>query len=407
MLLSLALLASVPAHACGQSTHAWIGIEAVEHLPAGELRTLLEAPDRFPFRVLGSMFPDGGYSPLVQDGYGETAHWPPFQDTYLDWIKETWDPPYTGEAADHVAFLMGLAAHGMADQIFDGVYLTRGLLYDGSEQFGEADLSSDVAMVGLVGAQPMVDDVVPYDVLDLVFDRYGQDADVAKMRRGVASLFVAIAAVGASADDEAVQAQRRAQLPWTNANLEDPAIPCSPACIQPAVAAYWQTLWDRLHDRFDVQAHPIFWSSPADGAYAHPTDALSIESQLSVAFARSVDLATFTADLVTVTDADGVVHPVDFRFYYRDRSNVLNVWPTEDWADDATYTLTIADGAKAWDGTPLGGPFTLTFHTGPAPEPAVGDDPEPTAATPCGCGTSPRGWLPGLLLLPLLARRRR
>lgn len=390
LLALLALGASPSALACGQSTHVWIGIEAVQHLPAGELRTLLEDPTRFDHRVLGAMFPDGGYSPIVKDAYGETAHWPPFQDTYLDWIRETWDPPYTGEAAEHVAFLLGLAAHGMADQIYDGVYLTRGILQDGAEGFGDVDLASDVAMVGLVGAQPIVEDVAPYETLDLVFDRYGQDADIGTMKRGVTSLFIAVTAVGNSADDEAIQAERRAQFPWTNSHLDDPLVPCSPACIQPAVAAYWQTLWDRLHDRFDVDARPVFWTVPADGAWDHPTDALSLDSQVSLAFARSVDLATFAEDQVVVTDAEGAEHPVSWRFYYGNRSNVLNVSPEGDWAEGATYTLTVKAGAKAYDGTPLGGPFTMTFHTGPQPEAEeAGADPGQACG---GCTTTGAPW---------------
>ena len=123
--LCLAGLFVLPGEALanGQTTHIWITLHALEHLPEGELKELLTAEANRDALVSGSMFPDGGYA--VNDGYGETAHWEPFQLTLLDWIRANQAAPYTDEGERYVAFLLGLSSHGMADQTFDAMYVPK------------------------------------------------------------------------------------------------------------------------------------------------------------------------------------------------------------------------------------------------------------------------------------------
>ena len=396
LLITAALLASPAAIACGQSTHVWVGIEAVDHLPEGELKALLSREDLFAERVNGAMFPDGGYSPLTQDGYGETAHWEPFQTAYLNWIRDTYDPPYTGEAAPHVAFLMGLAAHGMADQIYDGVYLARALLYDGP--LDDVDRASDISLTARTGPMPVVDDVVPYDTLAQVFDAYGQPTSPRTMATGQASLRIAVTFTSNAGQDEAQAAEADEAYPWTSSNLIAPEVFCSPACIQPAVAAYWQSIWERLHDRFDFTAQPVFQTWPEHGATGQPREAASIESQISVALTRALDLDSLTPSRVVVTDAQGNEHPTAFRMYYGNGSNVLNVWPLEDWAPDTAYTLTLGPGITSFDGQTLTAPWSMSFDT---TEVDLGSEPERL------CGCDQRSGLAAWWWLAIVAFRRR
>ncbi|MCB9682738.1 MAG: Ig-like domain-containing protein [Alphaproteobacteria bacterium] len=403
LLATLALSTATPAWACGQSTHVWIGIEAVQYLPDGPLKALLQEDDLLVYRINGAMFPDGGYSPLTQDDYGEQAHWEPFQTAYLDWIKDTWDPPYTDpEARQHIAFLMGLAAHGMADQMFDGIYLTRSLLtYDGEARWDAsvsgADTATDVALCIRQGRQPLVEDVVPYDTMVEVFDRYGQPTGRDVMMRGQASLRLAITYIGNLSEDPEESAAYDAEFPWANGHIDDPDVPGSPKEMQVGLAGYWTTLWDRLNDDFDPTAEAIFQTWPADGSYDHPTDALSIEAQVSVGLSRAVDLDTVTTDRVQVLGPDGTPHPIDLRMYYGNGSNILNLWPTDDWADDTVYTVSIGPGITSFDGQTIDAAQTFTFSTGPAPEPPS-----------CGCASTGGGLFAAPLLLGLaLIRRRR
>ena len=123
LFLALALSGAEPpaALANGQTTHIWITEAALSALPDGELKELLARPELRDPLINGAMFPDGGYA--VGDDYGELAHWEPFQQSYLQWIRDTYAAPYTeGEAADHVAFFMGMASHGMADEVFDSLF---------------------------------------------------------------------------------------------------------------------------------------------------------------------------------------------------------------------------------------------------------------------------------------------
>ena len=101
------LLATSTAYANGQTTHLWITDTAIEHVQDDDLAALLRSQSG-PLRA-GTMFPDGGYA--VDHGYGEAAHWEPFQDAYRDWIRENFSDLDSDEAAPHIAFYLGLASH--------------------------------------------------------------------------------------------------------------------------------------------------------------------------------------------------------------------------------------------------------------------------------------------------------
>ena len=103
----------------------------------------------------GTIFPDGGYA--AGHPYGETAHWEPFQHRYLAWIRDQYAPPWSSEARRHIAFLLGLSSHGMADQYFDSLYLERAEVYDVASdwQTSSVDEATDVLFVSKVGSQPV------------------------------------------------------------------------------------------------------------------------------------------------------------------------------------------------------------------------------------------------------------
>lgn len=401
----LATLLPGPALACGQSTHVWVALHALEHLEPGPLADLVAREDVRDLLVHGAMFPDGGYSPLTQDGYGETAHWPPFHDHYLAWQRDRFGGDLsTAEAREHAAFLLGLAAHGIADQIFDGVYLTRSLVYDGSEAWGayDADLSTDVAMASLVGPQTAPEDTrLPYDTLEALYDSFGQPTAASTMRTGQASLRLAVAFTSTTGANPETAAQYLDQFPWANGHLDDPDVPGSPACIGEQLVAYWQTLFDRLQGGFDLDRDVVVAAIPDDGAFGHVRSASSLESSVSLVFARPVVQDTL-AGRVRLEAEDGTEIPVTFRLYYGDRTNVLNVAPTADLVADARHTLTIDAGVEMIDGAVLGTAWSTAFSTAPPPPPAADD-----AVEGCGCVGAPGPGSALLWLTPLLVARRR
>jgi hypothetical protein len=133
------------ARANGQSSHIWIAENAKTHIEAGALRDLVTDPALQQALINGAMFPDGGYP--LGDPYAAIAHWEPFQNGYRDWIIAEFEMPWTGEAATHVAFLLGMAAHGMADQLYDSLFMERSRQEDTEDGWGgNFDLATMAAL---------------------------------------------------------------------------------------------------------------------------------------------------------------------------------------------------------------------------------------------------------------------
>ncbi len=406
ILLAAAIAAPLPAHANGQTTHVWITLEALEALPDGEVRALLTRPELRDPLVNGTMFPDGGYA--VGDGYGELAHWEPLQQAYLGWIRETFEPPYDqGEAAAHVAFLMGMASHGMADEVFDSAFMELSRQYD---PWGPDDPSFDTATDVLHaadsgGIQPP-EEWAPYDVLaDLFVDELGYEVTAQTLAEGQSLLFVALAFTDWARTNEERIATFGDAYPWARDRLLDPDIPGSPPNEALAVARYWQETWDRLNGA--PWSDPVVDFRSGTGRWGHETDAARVESRLFVTFGRGVDASGF-ADAFTVTSlSDGAVPEFSVSHHYGDLSHAVVLYPAEAWDDLADYVLTVDSGLLSYDGDASTGAFSAEFSTRPEPEPEA---PEPSPdADGCACAATiapGAGGLLGLVLLPLVRRRR-
>src|SRR5678815_802921 len=153
------LAVAVPtAHAAGIVTHAWMALDAIDRVQPPALRQLLDM-HRDQVRA-GAEFPDGGYwtRSLGTPGgdYGEEAHWQRFIDAYAAQIRS--DPACapiddpTGPCAATIAHLMGAAAHGMGDEVWDWLFEPNG------PGFYESYLPSDLAQfVGPGGLEVQLD----------------------------------------------------------------------------------------------------------------------------------------------------------------------------------------------------------------------------------------------------------
>ncbi len=151
-------LLAMPAYSAGMTSHAMMGDMARFHLPPGHpLIGLLEA--HRPALIAGAMYPDGGY--FTGSGFegdrdlAETAHWDGFVNELtgvaheagcgeltpdawdalpilggtVDWLADEIGressviPVRIGESCGYlVAFLMGIAAHGMGDEVWDALF---------------------------------------------------------------------------------------------------------------------------------------------------------------------------------------------------------------------------------------------------------------------------------------------
>ncbi|MEC9390111.1 MAG: hypothetical protein VX944_08550 [Myxococcota bacterium] len=391
-----ALLAAPPAHANGQTTHLWISETAIDHLETEALHTLL-VTHRGSMRV-GTMFPDGGYA--IGHEYGEHAHWEPFQDRYRDWILSAFDGPDDPDAGAHIAFYLGLASHGMADQVFDSMYMERSRIYDA--EFGWADpsksldTSQDVVFADRTQTQAAPSPELP-SILPELFAEAGIDVDMQTLEDGQGWLTIAVDGVaGMSQVSTLVDAHMEA-FPWGCSHLLDESVPGSPPFEARVVAAYWESLWADLHDR--PAPLTVIGSWPDQGAEGHPTGASDVEARLSVVFNRSLTVDAVTPERFRVRSGDAAV-PTLPNLFYGDDSHVVNVAPEVGWVADAVHEFTI-DGLTATDGRRLDAPHVQTFNTGVAADGEGGG-----TAEGCQCSAGRGRPEPWLAVLPLLMARR-
>jgi hypothetical protein len=161
--------ASGHAGATGMQGHIYMAQCAAEQTANARLRAIFDA---HPLELAnGAFFPDSGYTADDHE-QGEIPHWEQYVEGYLQLIRERYQPPYDDpEAAAHVAFLMGIAAHGITDSTFDS------LLFDRAAQLEPGDMDKfDAAMdVFLVHDRPR------YFVPDLTYDA-ATLADVFKLQ---------------------------------------------------------------------------------------------------------------------------------------------------------------------------------------------------------------------------------
>ena len=417
--LALAALAAPRAAAAnGGNSHAWITFHAIDHLPDGHLKELLTRPELRQMLVNGAVFPDGGY--VVDDDYGEMAHWEPFIEAYLGWMRDSLDPPFNrGEPAEHVAFLMGIASHGMADQVFDSTFMDAARIHDAAgwsdELLDSFDTATDVLLVADTGANYL--DTLPWvpaaEMSALYLDAFGYEvsANVLDSTQELLHRFVLNYAVSSAADPADVQRYAE-QYPWAAEHLMEPSEVGSPPCEGEVVADYFLAIWDRLHDVSGPQNHLIA-TYPRDGAAGHPTDYSMVEAQVVIVFGSGI-YEDQLAGRFTVTDSTGKSYELAVGTQWgADEANLVKLRPMEDWAEDETFTVTVLPGLTTNDGQTIG-EHSFTFSTGGAsdgdptsdPTPHVG---EPDVGEPPGgcCSTGGGGGGAGALaLLVALATRR-
>jgi hypothetical protein len=402
-------LATTTAHANGQTTHLWITDAAVSHIEDNSLLALLTTQSE-PLRV-GTMFPDGGYA--VDHGYGEAAHWEPFQDAYRDWIRDHYPDLADPEAAPHIAFYLGLASHGMADQLFDSMYMERSRIYDAehgwADQNTSLDTAQDIVFAALTGAQVVPNGSIPEHFPDL-FARLGIDVDMDTLVAGQSRLELAVNGVGGLSTVDATVAINEEAFPWGCSHLLDESVPGAPPFEAEVVARYWTHLWNEIHGELGVLE--VIASFPLANSLGHSPDPGDIESRLSLVFSRGLTDEDVHEDhfRVHTTERDLAV---DLDLFYGNHSHVVNIEPEAGWTENSEHVLTISDALVATDGRTMGTPHTQIFSTVPVPSANPIDTASPaldaTNKDGCSCTvqTLPTGKWGLWILAALLGFRRR
>lgn len=151
LLVALLLLCLLPAaaSASGVTTHAFMADEGRRDVSIPALKTLLDGQRGA--LLSGAAYPDGGYAVSSYPGgnFGEVSHWEDFVNAYARVLRE--DPACAplrdpkGPCAPEVAHLMGIAAHGIGDEMWDWMLEPR------AADFGESP-THPLFVSGLPGA---------------------------------------------------------------------------------------------------------------------------------------------------------------------------------------------------------------------------------------------------------------
>jgi hypothetical protein len=263
-------LPGAPAEGAGVTTHAWMAADAIAKVTDPQLQALLQANSEY-VRV-GAHFPDSGYA--LSNQYGEEAHWQRFHDAYLAQIlthsecTDLTDPH--GPCAPRIAFLMGMAAHGMGDEVWDWLfepysadlneYYTPSDL-GGYANTGGAETQMDLAAVGDYGQStaPLLAFPDHADILAAFTSVGFTDVDDNALNLGQAAMGVVKKAEAAWAPTH-IDALHDA-MPWMSHNMIT-----APGGVQfagTAIAGEWNVLWGKLLGSQPQTSISITY--PADG----------------------------------------------------------------------------------------------------------------------------------------------
>ncbi len=367
-----AVLALGPGEAAahGINGHVHVTGWAVEALPPGELRDFFADRALRETAQIGAAFPDSGYA--IGDPYGEMAHWEPFINAYVEWIIATFGPAYDSEEARrHIAFMMGAAAHGLQDEIFDTHFLRYLIQEDGQDQ-DAADSGTDAFLFtdGILEFKPPL--YIPETGLQAVFTAahdYAPDqrqirAGMQRVKILVIDRFEAVAPM--------LDAQYRPLLPWGSTHYLDPDVPGSlRAEIQPT-AAYMLALWERLHGRYTPQMLATH-TYPTPTRRLRSTDHTRVDSRIGVVFGIGAIVGTLNTETVQLfgpgeTPVDLDVQHTRWTGRPDDATRQVVLVPLEDLLPDTEYEARLLPGIEMQDGRRTDSTWTYRFKTPCVPE---------------------------------------
>jgi len=362
------------ATAHGINGHVHVTGWAIEALAPGPLRDFFGEAALRDTAQIGAAFPDSGYA--VSDPYGEMAHWEPFIEAYVQWIRATYDGDYAADdARHHIAFMMGAASHGLQDEIFDTIFLPRLQQEDGQDQEA-ADPGTDAFLFtdGWLRFKPAL--WYQADDLRAIFEAaHGYQPEADQIRLGMQRVKTLVidnfAAIAPTFD-----MQYRPLLPWGAAHYMDPDTAGGHASEIPATAAYLEALWARLHDGLPTRAAATY-TLPGNGRPIPGLVAGRVESWIHVVFGIGTRVGSLTPETVSLWRLSGGAReaiPVEVRHTRwssapEDTTRLLALRPQVDLVPGSPYVVRIEAGVWLQDGRVTDAPIELTLTAVcPAPD---------------------------------------
>lgn len=375
--LLAALGATGAASATGMQGHIYMAQCAAEQVTDPRLRALFDA--HLNDLSNGAFFPDSGYT-ADDHAQGEIPHWEQYVQGYVELLRARYDKPFDKpESAAHVAFLMGLAAHGITDSTFDS------LLYERADQVDPGDMDTfDMAMdIFLVHDHPryyLPEIAVDAQTQSEIFEQKIAHPVTPEAIEGAMSTAWSGQAVVAKylylgADDYGKK------FPWARQSLRDPRTPGGYPFGARVTAGYYREILRRLDG--DTSADGVVIGAYPDEAYPLATlDNTRPDGKLTLFFGEGMDRATIDDAVVTVRDAAGTLVPTTVSVYRGDQwANVLRVTAQAPWQPSTKYTATLHKSIKTLAGVSPTEDLVFSFTTC-SPDAPGGDCAAPVGPPP-------------------------
>jgi hypothetical protein len=360
-----AWLACASASANGAYTHIHISQLAREMLEPGPVRDLLSDPALELAYEAGSMFPDSGYA--IGDDYGELAHWERFMSAYVAFLRARYAGDFSSSRArEHLAFMLGVGSHGMADQSYDTTLLQRSFEVDGPEsEEAPVDQYADYFLVANEGVVFTVDAWAPYADLRAVIADAGHEVDEATLTDGMNRMsgITRVQSDPRIAGNAVWTAWEH--YPFLGTHLYNEEAIGSLPWLASLVARYWEVLWRRVHEQDDVDQDLVILTIPGDGAENFPIDRSETLAwaRIGIFFGYGV-VRDDTTPHISLRDPEGELVPSSFATPYngQDRSLIF-VEPDAPLAYDTVYTVEVDAGVSTISGETSTEPFLFSFRT--------------------------------------------
>lgn len=368
---ALALLGAIAgsasvAYANGAYTHAHISQLAWRGLAPGPVHDLLQDPELQHACEAGSLFPDSGYG--VSEPYGEFAHWEPFVIAYVADLRARFADDYSSsEARREIAFLLGVASHGMADQSYDTTLLARAFEVDGPEvPEYPVDQFADYFIVVDENVRFTVEPWAPYAVLSPLLERAeGTPISEARLTEAMELMQSLTRAQSSRLVADNLYWDAWEHYPFLGTHVYTEGAVGSLPWIATLVRDYWDVVWRRLHASDEPDEDLVIRTVPADGQENWPVSIAESESlgRIGVWFGYGVARDETTARL-HLRAPDGTRVPVSYRTPYGTReSSLVFLVPDEPLAFATTYSIELEAGATTLAGRTSTRPFVSSFRT--------------------------------------------
>lgn len=363
MALALAVTFALPrfAGAAGANTHMAMTREAVKKVSIPELRALLASHKRA--LICGVSFPDFGtaidYGTFhkVKVGYGSAAHQPPFVEAYFKRVLSECGPDYD-ECGRLVAHFLGVAAHGMEDDLYDELFMNKAKVLDPEGSRVNHDLWADEIFVVKYDpfylAPPYY---LPVNDLVEVYRDLGMEVRRRDLRSGKFYHQVGAAALRGIAPYPYPHYAKVMSFSRDNIVTHPGGIDHTATVI----ARYWEILWKRLQGA-PRSEEMILETWPHPAAIEHEWDHGSLYSRVTVYFATGMDKDSIDQSSFYLVGPDGKRLAATFRIEHEDDSFAVLI-PGQDLEPGATYTAVITTGVKDMDGNPLPQEHRWSFST--------------------------------------------